>query len=276
MSRRVHAVAWRLAMAGLIVALAGCAAGPGLESSEGDGASAREVRTASDVGDAERRARVRLELASGYFARGQNATALDEVKVALAASPELHEAYNLRGLIYAAMGETALAEGSFRRALQLDARDPDTLHNYGWFQCQQGRFAEAYRLFEQALAAPQYVGVARTTFARGVCLAREGRWDDAERQLSRSYELDPSSPATAYNLAEVLLRRGELERARFYVARINAVPEQRNAQSLWLAARIEHRAGNLSAARDFGRQLRDRHPQSLEALQFERGRFDGP
>lgn len=236
----------------------------------------RDIRTASDVSDLERRARVRLELASAYFARGQLPTALDEVKLALAAKPDLHEGFNLRGLVYASMGETALADQSFQRALQLAPRDGDVLHNYGWFLCQQGRFEPAERLFQQAMALPQYPSMARTMFALGVCQARAGRWQDAERALSRAYELDPSSPVTAYNLAEVLLRRGELERARFYVGRINAVREQSNAQSLWLAARIEHRAGDRAAAQQFGRQLRDRFPQSPEALQFERGRFDEP
>jgi hypothetical protein len=50
-----------------------------------------------------------------------------------------------------------------------------------------------------------------------VCQARAGLWAQAERTLSRSFELDPANPVTAFNLAEVLLRRGELERARFYV-----------------------------------------------------------
>jgi type IV pilus assembly protein PilF len=72
----------------------------------------------------------------------------------------------------------------------------------------------------------------------------------------------------------VLLRRGELERARFYVRRINSVPEQATAQSLWLAARIERRVGNIDAMQDLGRQLRDRFAQSPEALLYERGRFD--
>ena len=82
-----------------------------------------EVRTASDQTDADRRARVRMELAAGYFGRGQLNTALDEVKLALVAQPELPEAFNLRGLIYAAMNEPRLAEESFQRALQLAPRD---------------------------------------------------------------------------------------------------------------------------------------------------------
>ncbi|MFO1269403.1 MAG: hypothetical protein U1F67_23205 [Rubrivivax sp.] len=46
------------------------------------------------------------------------------------------------------------------------------------------------------------------------------------------------------------------------------------AQSLWLAARIERRLGNMEGVQDFGRLLRERFPQSPEALQYERGRFD--
>ena len=43
---------------------------------------------------------------------------------------------------------------------------------------------------------------------------------------------------------------------------------------LWLAARVERRMGDLAAVQDLGRQLRDRFPQSAEALQYEQGRFD--
>jgi type IV pilus assembly protein PilF len=257
---------WGLVAAAAVIGLAGC-------TTVGDEAP-REIRTASDVGEAERRARLRLELAAGYFGRGQATTALDEVKVALAAKPDLHEAWNLRGLIYASLGEPRLAEESFDRALALAPRDADTLHNHGFFLCQQRRFADAEAQFAKALAQPRYASPARTMLASGICQARAGRLDEAEKALSRAYELDAASPVIAFNLSDVLLRRGDLERARFYVRRVNARPETTNAQSLWLAARIEHRAGNVAAAAVLGRQLRDRFPQSTEALQFDRGRFE--
>ena len=96
-------------------------------------------------------------------------TALDQVKLAIAADPLYGEAFNLRGLIYANLGDEPLAEESFRRALQLNPRDADTMHNYGWFLCQQKRYAESNALFSQALAVPQYRGAARTLLAQGVC-----------------------------------------------------------------------------------------------------------
>ena len=250
------------------IALVGCAATPPSP------AAPREARQASDNADPDRRARVRLELAGLYFARGQATTALDEVQQALAAKPDLPDAYSLLGLIYASLGDPRRSEDNFRRALDLNPRDADAMHNFGWVLCGQQRFAEADGLFVRALAQTQYREVVRTLLAQGVCLARAGRWGDAERTLSRSYELDPANPVTAFNLSEVLLRRGELDRARFYVARINAQPELSSAQTLWLAARIERRSGNVPALQDFGRQLTDRFPQSPEALLFARGRFD--
>jgi type IV pilus assembly protein PilF len=238
--------------------------------------SPRDNRPSADaaVADPARRAQLRLELASLYFERGQSATALDELKAALSAKPDLPGAHNLQGLIHASMGEPRLAEASFQRALEINPRDGEAMNNFGWTLCQQRRYDEADALFNRAIAQPQYRDVVRTLLAQGVCMARAGRWSDAERALTRSYEIDPANPTTGYNLSEVLLRRGELERAHFYVARINAVADQSNAQSLWLAARIERRLGNLAALQDFGRQLVERFPQSPEALQFERGRFD--
>ena len=243
-------------------------------SAAGAGSETRSTRGGSEAADAERRAKVRLELAGLYLARGQADTALDEVKQAIAAKPDMAEAYSLRGLIYGTLGEVTLADESFRRALQLSPGDGDAMHNYGWFLCQQRQFADAEAQFERALAQSQYRDVVRTLLAQGVCQARAGQWAQSERTLSRSYELDPSNPVTAYNLSEVLLHRGELERARFYVRRINSRPELSTAQSLWLAARIERRLGNIDGLQDYGRQLRDRFPQAPETLQFERGRFD--
>ena len=234
----------------------------------------RDTRAASEPADPERRARVRLELAGLYFGRGQNSIALDEIKTALAAKPDMPEAFGLRGLVYASMGDARLAEESFLRALQLAPNEGNTMHSYGWFLCQERRYPEAEAQFEKALAQQQYRDGVRTLLAQGVCQARAGRWTEAERTLSRSYELDSANPVTAFNLSEVLLRRGELERARFYVRRINSVPDQVTSQSLWLAARIDRRLGNFDALQDHGRQLRDRFPQSPELLLFERGRFD--
>lgn len=234
----------------------------------------QDARGAPESAEPERRAALRLELAGLYFSRGQYDTALDETRLALAAKPELGAAHNLRGLIYAAMGDDRLADESFQRALAINPRDADAMHNRGWFLCQRNRFDEADRLLEQALAQPLYRDVARTLMAQGVCLARAGRLPEAEQKLQRAYEIDASNPTAALNLSEVLYRRGEYERARFYIRRVNNREDLSNAQTIWLALRIENRIGNRGGVEEYGRQLRSRFPQSPEALAYERGRFD--
>jgi len=274
--RAPHRACWRVASraATAAVLLAGswlltaCAGGPAAADAP------RELLTASDQSEGERRARVRLELAAAYFANGKYETTLDELKLALQSFPNLPEAYSLRGLTYAAMGEDLLAQESFRRALQLNPRDGGTLHNQGWFNCQRGRFAAAQEDFAAALALPQYRDRARTLMARGVCFARNSQWAEAEEALMRAYELDPANPAGGFSLAEVLYRRRAYERARFYINRVNDTAGAQNAQTLWLAMRIEYQLGRDAQVRALGDQLRRRFPQSPEATQYDRGRFD--
>jgi type IV pilus assembly protein PilF len=262
-------------LAGLALALAaGCTTTTTTTSTPGNASESRPARAPGEGADPARIASTRLELAAAYMSRGQGQTALVEVRQALAAKPDMPEAYRMLGLIHASLGDYRAAEESFQRALQLAPGDPDTLHNYGWYLCQQRRYADAETQFKAALAAPGYRDGARTLLASGACQATAGRWEDAERSLSRAFELDPVSPAIAYNLSEVLYRRGEFERARFYIKRVNGVPDNTNAESLWLAARIERKLGNVGGARDFGRQLRERFPQSRQTQQFELGRFD--
>jgi type IV pilus assembly protein PilF len=110
--------------------------------------------------------------------------------------------------------------------------------------------------------------------ALGVCQALAGDLAEADASLTRAYQLDPASPVTATNLAEVLYRRGQYERARFYIRRVNALANVSNAQTLWLAARIEHKMGDAVGTNEFGRQLSNRFPDSREASAFARGAFD--
>jgi len=262
-----------------VMTLTGCAdAGPASPAA-GDASPVsrgglRDLSTALDETPAEKSSRIRVELGAAYYSQGQYTTALDEVKRALNANPSSVSAYNLRGLVYAAMNEFALADDSFERALQLMPSDGDTRHNYGWYLCGARRYPEALLQFGAALALPQYRDAAKTWQAQGVCQARSGDLPAAERSLQRSYALDASNLATAFNLSEVALQLGKLDVARFYAGRINAQPGQASAQSLWLAARIEHKRDNKAGLDELGQKLRSLFPASAQALAYERGQFD--
>lgn len=262
------------ALSGLSL-VAGCAAGGARPSVGANSSSSRgDIATASDESDARKRARIRFELASTYYTQGQYNTSLDELKQALAIDPTLPSAHELRALIYDAIGETERAERSFKDALSLDERDGSVLHNYGWHLCQLRQYAAADALFERAAKLPITPLTSKTLLARGVCQISAGLYPEAEKNLSRSYELDPSSPATAYNLSAVLYRRGELERARFYIRRVNNLQAQTTAESLWLAIRVENKLNNPNGRDELASQLRSRFPGARETTALELGRFD--
>ena len=245
---------WLLAACLMLLGLAGvsgCASKyDGLSASGGDA----EMVTESDEPDARKRARIRLELALGYFENGQTAMALDELKQSMAADSNYAEAYSLRGLIYMRLNDFRLSEESFKRALTLNPRDSNIMHNLGWLYCQQTRYAQAQQLFSQALANPQYGERAKTWRAQGLCLVRAGQLAEGEQSLFKSYEFDAGNPITAYNLALLLFQRSDFARAQFYVRRLNN-SELANAESLWLGIKVERRMENRDAMMQLAAQL---------------------
>jgi type IV pilus assembly protein PilF len=263
-------------LAGLLMlasVLHGCAGGGAGSSATGPIGSSIEPLTASDEPENRKRARIRMELATGYFEQGQTTVALDELKQVLVIDPNYPDAYNLRGLIYMRLADFRLADESFRKALAINPRDPNTLHNYGWMQCQQGRFADANALFRQALASPLYGGQGKTWMAQGLCQMRAGQREEAERSLAHAYEIDAGNPITGYNLAALLYQRGDFARAQFYIRRLNN-SELANSETLWLGVRVERRMQNMEAMQQLSDQLRKRYPGSREVASLERGAFD--
>ena len=255
----------------VLVLLAGCA-NPQATSAGASGIRS-DIVTESDEPVQRRRARLRLELATGYFEQGQTNVALDEIKQALVTDPAFADAYNLRGLVYLRLNDIPLAEDSFRRALALNPRDADVAHNYGWLLCQQGRYTDSNRMFAQAIANPTYSGKAKTLMTQGVCQVRAGQVADAEQSLMHSYELDAGNPVTGYNLASLLYGRGELTRAQFYVRRLNN-SDLANAETLWLGIKTERKLNNREAMLQLADQLKKRFAQSPEATFYEKGLFN--
>lgn len=251
------------------VGLSACASGGGgYEASR-----SVEMVTDSDEPEVRKRAKIRMELAVGYFEQGQTTVALDEVKQALVTDPGFAEAFNLRGLIYMRLNDMRLAEESFRRAMALNPKDASVLHNYGWLLCQQARYNEAVQAFSQAIANPTYGGRAKTWMTLGLCQVRAAQRLEAEHSLGKSYELDAGNPITGYNLSLLLYQRNELSRAQFYIRRLNN-SELANAESLWLGIKVEQGLKNTEAMQQLAGQLRKRYPQSRELTAFERGAFN--
>lgn len=232
-----------------------------------------EIVTDSDETPERKRARIRVELALGYFEQGKTNIALDEIKQAIAADPNFSDSYSLRGLVYMRLNDFGFAEDSFKKALSIKPKDANILHNLGWLKCQQGQFSQAVQIFSDALSDPLYGGRAKTLMAQGLCQAKAGMDREAEASLIKAYEFDAANPVTGYNLASLLLKRGDFVRAQFYIRRLNN-SEFANAESLWLGVKIENRLGNAEARQQLGAQLEKRFSQSHQAELYRSAAFN--
>jgi type IV pilus assembly protein PilF len=253
-----------------LIALSGCST---TSTGRADNSPRQEIVTDSDEPETRKRARIRLELASGYFSEGKTTVALDEIKQALSADPGFGDAYNLRGLVYMRLADPRLAEDSFKRALSINSRDANAAHNMGWLMCQQKRYPESMAYFGQALVVPLYAEQAKTLMTQGMCQIAANQKPEAERSLARSYELDAANPITGYNLASLLYERADYSRAQFYIRRLNNT-DFANAETLWLGIKVERRLQSDVAMQQLVGQLKRRFPQSRELAAYEKGAFN--
>lgn len=257
----------RLAASFAILLVAAC-------TSPGGGGPATETGTIiGEMGDPRNRARLHTELASLYYGRGNMGVALEELRIATAADPGYAPAHNMFGLVYMELRERELAEQSFERALRLAPGDPDINHNFGLYLCQTGRENDSIKYFLQAVRNPLYATPWRSYSAAGACSLRLNNVKDADEFFQRALKLEPDDPAALLPLGQIRYRQGNLDEARKLVARYNKLVSP-SAESLWLALRIERRAGARTAEQAFATQLRRRFPGSPEYQSFQRREFD--
>ncbi len=270
--------AWQLRTGALCVAaavLAGCAGAGGSKSSDLQGAT-RELKTASDLTTTDKRASIRLQLAIGYYQEGNYDVALDEIKKAIAADPDLADAYSVRALIYTAMNEMVLAEENYLKATSLAPRNPDLMNNYGLFLCQVGRHQLGMAQFQAALKNPMYQSPAKAMINAGTCAIKSRDYASAERYLLDALRLEPDVSAIHAGLGRVYFERRDYQRAGFFINRLLAQSKMdtMSADSLWLAARVQRKLGEKAIETSLVTQLRRRHPGSPEFAAFQRGAFD--
>jgi len=255
-----------VAFAAVFIFVAGCASGP-------EAGKRSDLLSTSEQNDNQKRARIRMQLAIGYYEQRQMPVALDEIKQALLADPDLADAYSMRGLIYMEMGEHRLAEENFLTALRLAPTSPDFNNNYGWFLCQNGRERQSLQYFDLAVRNQAYQSPAKALNNAGVCSIKLKDRAGAERYFLQAFQYDPGSASVNINLGKIYFDRGEYARARFYVGRVMK-DEVMTAEVLWLAIRIERKSGDRTAENSLATQLRRRHPGSAEYAAYQRGAFD--
>jgi type IV pilus assembly protein PilF len=251
-TRRALGLAALLA-AGLL--LAGCGK-HGTRSDDATGALGTE--TPSSPAD------VYVALAGEYYARGQMDVALQRANQALEEDANSAKAQMVNALIYQRLGETAKAEGHFRRAVELDPKDPSIRNAWGTYFCTQKRYPEADEQFKQALANPLYPTPWTALTNAGICAKASGDGSKARGYFRQALERSPNFGPALLALADLDLAQGDARSASGLLTNYFKTSPP-TAQALSLGIRVERQLGNKKAAASYATVLKQRFPGTLEA-----------
>jgi type IV pilus assembly protein PilF len=225
------------------------------------------------VGDLRKRAKAHTDLGAAYLGDGRLAVALEEARIAIAADPDYAPAYNLLGLVHMYLQEPKVAEENFDRALRLAPADAEISNNFGWFLCQTGHEQRSIAYFQVAIRNTLYATPAKPLTNAGICSLRLKDDKAAEEYLTNALRADDSSASARFWLAELLYRQRRLGEARLQISELFRVSEP-EAQSLWLALRIEHRFGDRDAEARYSSQLRRKFAGSPEHQKLLQGQYE--
>lgn len=219
------------------------------------------------------RAKARTDLAFAYFADAQFKIAIEEGRKALEADPEYGPAHHLLALVHVYLREFSTAQMHFAQAIRLEPKDPAINNAYGLFLCTQGRGKEGIEKLMVAARDPLYPNPTYPYTNAGMCSLWIDEPKAAEDYLRRAVIADSQNTQAVYLLALVSYQQKKLDEAKRLVDEVISRGEP-NAESIWLALRIERKLGNRESEASYANQLRRKFKDSPEYKSLAQGQFE--
>lgn len=108
-------------------------------------------------------------------------------------------------------GNPRASEDAYRQALRVDPDHSDSYANLGVLLCDEGRFAEALALYDEAIVHCPHVALLH--FNRGVALENLERIEQAIDEYEHCLKLSPAMADAHYNLGRLYHERGRGQEA---------------------------------------------------------------
>jgi type IV pilus assembly protein PilF len=202
--------------------------------------------------------------------QGKYEIALSEFNEAIQIDPSFALAYNGLGLVYAALGEDAKADASYKKSIQLQPRSSESHNNYGSFLCSRKRYDESIKHFLEAVKNPLYSTPNLAYANAGICSARKNDLNNAEIYLNKALQIEPLTHSAATQLAEIQFNRGDVVTAKRTLQ--NALVAKPSAETLWLGIKIERALGDKDSVSSYALQLRQQYPNSEQTRMLLSGK----
>lgn len=219
------------------------------------------------------RAKMHTELGSLYFQDGNLIVALEELTMAVSINPNYAQAYSTRGLVLYYIKELESADKDFRKALDLDPKDPEISNNYGWFLCQIGREKESIAFFQRAIKNPLYQTPETAYLNAAACYIKLDDLAAAEDYLGKTLRFNRENPQALYHLAVISYKQGNYDAAKKRLLDVVRLTDP-SAETLGLFIKVSRRLGEKEDEASYTAQLRRKYPESREYTELLQGKSE--
>lgn len=212
-------------------------------------------------------AKTRLELGLEYLRKGNAEQAKFNLDRAQGYDPDNPDIYLGYAYFYQSVRDDSAAERAYRKVLELSPQHGDAMNNYGAFLCSRGRYDEADRMFNLAVAQPHYAKLSDTYENAALCATQSGKKDKASEYYRLALGYNPRKPGLLLDLTAAALERGETLQAGSYLSRFSEVSSE-TAESLWLRLRLAQVLDKPAQLHQYGSQLVELFPNSQQAKRY--------
>jgi len=157
------------------------------------------------------------------------ATAEEACARAQALDPSAYEIHEAIGSLRLVTGDVEESESAYRQALAIVPESPDALIGLAAAVADAGRFDEAARTLERAIAAQPRYAASYTEY--GILQLRQGRPHDAIAPFRHVTDLEPDHSGAFNNLGVAHLNAGDFEKAPEAFSRSLAIEPRRSSFS---------------------------------------------
>lgn len=163
-----------------------------------------------------------------------------------------------------------LAEQYFKKAVELDSKNPQIRNNYGQFLFVNERYEEAIEQLKIAANAIGYINRDNALNNLAQTHLKTLNFKDAKLYFLRALQINPRMVEALYGLSETYYALNDLEASTEVLEDyIQAIGKDRlDAKGTWLAMRIHKANGDAIQLREYTKLLTEKYPKSDEYRRY--------
>ncbi|WP_368900294.1 type IV pilus biogenesis/stability protein PilW [Mixta calida] len=210
---------------------------------------------------------IRLQLGLIYLLQGDMPAARRNLQRALQDAPGDYRVLLAMARLHEQEGDGAMARHYYQSALKSAPKNSYALNNYGAFLCGLGQYDAAHQQFTFAATPNSLAASADSQERAGYCYLRQGDYASARRALLTALQADRQKADALLAEAERHLEQQKPESTRLLLE-VYHHSAPATAESLWLEIRFAALEQRTVDKADYGRQLAQNFPQSIQYQHF--------